>query len=405
MPTTDRSGLRIWYTAEPNPNPNPNPKLPSPSPSPDYPEPKPEPKPTKVLATTAAAAAHAQYQRAHARHPLTPTLTLTPTLPLTLILILILTLILTALILTLILILTLTSTQVLMPDIPAREVADNCVACRVMRDGTAYGWRNHAHGLGRDIWSDHFAADGQARYTHYGYTHYDHFGAHRHQLGAPNSPPAPCLPLAPLATTPRGTLCRRASRSVSSRRSTRRSSADSPSRSICARGTCCSCTASTITRPATGRRATAVTRQARCVTSTCSRTCSCRPAGQREAPSWRPRALSWRRCSLAAPASGDAKTRGSGLLVGLWAAPPRPGSAFQAPWGPRGNTIGLGAKSADPAASDHEQADALRPGRAAAQPHVRGLAARGGRRPRHRPAAPPGRKANHVAANSVIELF
>lgn len=53
--------------------------------------------------------------------------------------------------------------NVLMPDIPAREVADNCVACRVLRDGTAYGWRNHAHGLGRDIWSDHFAADGQAR--------------------------------------------------------------------------------------------------------------------------------------------------------------------------------------------------------------------------------------------------
>ena len=93
---------------------------------------------------------------------------------------------------------------------------------------------------------------------------------------------------------------------------------------------------------------------------------------------------------------------GSGTEVGLWAAPPRPGSAFRAPRGPtgrgRGGTIGLGAKSADPAATDHEQADALRPGRAAAQPHVRGLAARGGRRPRHRPAAPPGREANHVAA-------
>ena len=59
-------------------------------------------------------------------------------------------------------------------------------------------------------------------------------------------------------------------------------------------------------------------------------------------------------------------------------------------------------KSADPAATEHEQADALRPGRAAAQPHVRGLAARGGRRPRHRPAAPPGRQANHVAAHRVL---
>ena len=42
-------------------------------------------------------------------------------------------------------------------------MADNCVACRVTRGGTAYGWRNHAHKLGRDIWSDHFGADGRAR--------------------------------------------------------------------------------------------------------------------------------------------------------------------------------------------------------------------------------------------------
>ena len=73
----------------------------------------------------------------------------------------------------------------------------------------------------------------------------------------------------------------------------------------------------------------------------------------------------------------------------------RPGAHAVTPsaWAPQ---------SADPAATEHEQADALRPGRAAAQPHVRGLAARGGRRPRHRPAAPPGREANHVAANRVI---
>ena len=53
--------------------------------------------------------------------------------------------------------------NVLMPDIPAREVSDNCIACRVMRQGKIYGWRNHAHKLGRDIWSDHFAADGTAK--------------------------------------------------------------------------------------------------------------------------------------------------------------------------------------------------------------------------------------------------
>ena len=172
MPTTDRSGLRIWYAAQPTPDPNPNPNPPEPEPEPKpkpepepepepKPKPEPEPEPTKVLTATAAAAAHAQHQRAHARHPPTPTLT--PTLPLTLILILSLSL-----------------TQVLMPDIPAREVADNCVACRVMRDGTAYGWRNHAHGLGRDIWSDHFAADGKARSTYYGHAYSGHLGAHRH---------------------------------------------------------------------------------------------------------------------------------------------------------------------------------------------------------------------------------
>ena len=53
--------------------------------------------------------------------------------------------------------------NVLMPDIPAAEVSDNCIACHVTHDGTVYGWRNHAHKLGRDIWSDHFAADGMPR--------------------------------------------------------------------------------------------------------------------------------------------------------------------------------------------------------------------------------------------------
>jgi hypothetical protein len=200
-----------------------------------------------------------------------------------------------------------------MPDIPAREVADNCVACRVLRDGTAYGWRNHAHGLGRDIWSDHFAADGQARGPNSTpSTRYPELCALR-----PQPCGRPARRLAALATTPCGTLCRRANRWGSSLRSTRRSSASSPSPSVSAREICFSCTASTTTPPAIGRRATAVTRPARCATSTCSRTCGCRPAGPTEAPSWQ-------RWSLAPPASGDAKTRGSGTEVWLWAAPARP---------------------------------------------------------------------------------
>jgi len=32
----------------------------------------------------------------------------------------------------------------------------------VVSGGRVFGWRNHAHKLGRDIWSDHFSADGEA---------------------------------------------------------------------------------------------------------------------------------------------------------------------------------------------------------------------------------------------------
>ena len=46
MPTTDRSGLRIWYAAQPTPDPNPNPNPPEPEPEPKpKPEPEPEPEP------------------------------------------------------------------------------------------------------------------------------------------------------------------------------------------------------------------------------------------------------------------------------------------------------------------------------------------------------------------------
>lgn len=51
----------------------------------------------------------------------------------------------------------------LSPSIPARSVVDECVRCRVTRAGTVIGWRNHAHSLGRDIWSDHVSADGRAQ--------------------------------------------------------------------------------------------------------------------------------------------------------------------------------------------------------------------------------------------------
>ena len=46
MPTTDRSGLRIWYTEEPTPTPNPSP--PEPEPEPELTEPEPEPARTRT---------------------------------------------------------------------------------------------------------------------------------------------------------------------------------------------------------------------------------------------------------------------------------------------------------------------------------------------------------------------
>lgn len=48
------------------------------------------------------------------------------------------------------------------PRIPARQVVDNCMPCTVTQEGMLFGWRNHAHKLGRDIWADHFDANGNA---------------------------------------------------------------------------------------------------------------------------------------------------------------------------------------------------------------------------------------------------
>jgi len=44
--------------------------------------------------------------------------------------------------------------------IPPRVRMDECVACRVQSGGTVVAWRNHAHRLARDIWSEHFDSDG-----------------------------------------------------------------------------------------------------------------------------------------------------------------------------------------------------------------------------------------------------
>ena len=50
--------------------------------------------------------------------------------------------------------------NMLAPQIPARQVVDNCVVCNVTRGGRVFGWRNHAHKLGRDIWSDWITRNG-----------------------------------------------------------------------------------------------------------------------------------------------------------------------------------------------------------------------------------------------------
>ena len=46
-------------------------------------------------------------------------------------------------------------------NIPPRTYYDECVVCRVRRGGTVVAWRNHAHRLARDVWSDHLAPDGR----------------------------------------------------------------------------------------------------------------------------------------------------------------------------------------------------------------------------------------------------
>ena len=120
-----------------------------------------------------------------------------------------------------------------------------------------------------------------------------------------------------------------------------------------------SCTVSTTTRPATGRRATAVTKPARCAISTCSQTCGCRRAVGEGAVLAAP--------SFAPPASGDAEGgRGAGGGSG---SPSALGRRVRAASGPKGE-VAVAPSAWTPTAlpilpaSNHEQADALRPRRA-----------------------------------------
>ena len=45
--------------------------------------------------------------------------------------------------------------------VPPLVKMDECVACRVAHGGVAVAWRNHAHRLARDIYSEHFDREGQ----------------------------------------------------------------------------------------------------------------------------------------------------------------------------------------------------------------------------------------------------
>lgn len=47
--------------------------------------------------------------------------------------------------------------------IPPRVFQDECVACRITHAGSVIGYRNHAHRLARDIWSDPFDLRGEAQ--------------------------------------------------------------------------------------------------------------------------------------------------------------------------------------------------------------------------------------------------
>ena len=45
--------------------------------------------------------------------------------------------------------------------IPPRVYFDECVACRIQRGGEVIAYRNHAHRLARDLWSEHYDVNGR----------------------------------------------------------------------------------------------------------------------------------------------------------------------------------------------------------------------------------------------------
>lgn len=47
--------------------------------------------------------------------------------------------------------------------IPPRVFQDECIACRVHSGGTVVAWRNHAHRLARDVWSEVYDRHGVER--------------------------------------------------------------------------------------------------------------------------------------------------------------------------------------------------------------------------------------------------
>jgi len=47
--------------------------------------------------------------------------------------------------------------------IPPQIKTDECVQCRVVSGGTAVAWRNHAHRLARDVYSEHYGFNGEPK--------------------------------------------------------------------------------------------------------------------------------------------------------------------------------------------------------------------------------------------------
>ena len=167
--------------------------------------------------------------------------------------------------------------------IPPQIKTDECVQCRVVSGGTAVAWRNHAHRLARDVYSEHYGFNGEPK------SHVGLISAQQPQVrAAPSARRLRGRGAAP--PVPRHTSLRR-SRAASPRdrrpccdlRSSSRAShrtrvrASPPRRSSAScrpawpfhRATRCCSTASTTPRESTRRPSSAWTSaRARCATST-----------------------------------------------------------------------------------------------------------------------------------------